>query len=232
MKNKFLSLILSICCMSLIFFDCSEDTISDSKTIVLDPSKYTVHNNIMTTVFWIGETADSSNAFIANDASAWDGKWKEHYGGIDDPDNRNGYYPKDFTPKENPFYFALPYNDIDTTGERKQNAFDIVFWASEKSWGQNESMCKNRWIKIIKGSKTAFAQWEDVGPFNIDDYNYVFGNEQPQNKFNNAGLDVSPAVKDFLGLTGLDSVSWQFVDFKDVSDGPWKNIITSSQIEY
>jgi len=218
--------------MTLIFFGCSEDTISDPKTIPLVPSNYPIHNNIMTTVFWVGEAADSSNAYIANDASAWDGKWKEHYGGTDDPNNRNGYYPQSFTPKQNPFYFALPYNDVDTTGLRKLNALTVVYWGSEKNWVQNESLCKNRWIKIIKGNLIAYAQWEDVGPFETDDSRYVFGSEQPKNTFNGTGLDVSPAVRDYLGLTGFDKVSWQFIEFVDVPDGPWKNIITSSQIEY
>ena len=36
-----------------------------------------------------------------------------------------------------------------------------------------------------------------------------------------AGLDVSPAVRDFLGLTGMDVTSWRFVDFPDIPPGPW-----------
>jgi len=94
-----------------------------------------------------------------------------------------------------------------------------------------ESVCKNRWIKITKGSKVAYAQWEDVGPFEEDDFNYVFGNSLLKNKINNnAGLDVSPAVRDYLNLQDIDSVNWQFVNFSDVPEGPWKTTITSSQI--
>ncbi|PJA99219.1 MAG: hypothetical protein CO128_04280 [Ignavibacteriales bacterium CG_4_9_14_3_um_filter_30_11] len=227
-----LILIIELICLSLLLFSCSDDSNLNTESIIIAPSNYPTHTNINTTIFWIGELADSSNAFIANDVSAWDGKWKEHYGGTDDPNNRNGYYPQSFTPKQNPFYFALPYNDINTTGIRKQNALSVVYWGSEKTWGQNESLCKNRWIKIIKGNLIAYAQWEDVGPFETDDNNYVFGSELPRNTFNGTGLDVSPAVRDFLGITGLDKVSWQFVAFVDVPEGPWKNIITSSQIEY
>ncbi len=196
-----------------------------------EEEKYPLHKNITATVFWVGEESGPENDYIPNLQSAWDDKWQEHYGGTDDPDHRNGFYPAEFTPKENPFYFALPYNDFNANGTRKANASKVVYWAKEKNWGELESMCKNRWIKITFGSKTAYAQWEDVGPFNTDDYNYVFGTSAPQNKENdNAGLDVSPAVRDYLGLSGMDKINWQFVDAKDVPDGPWKTIVTTSQI--
>ena len=94
-------------------------------------------------------------------------------------------------------------------------------------------MCKNRWIKITKNGKTAYAQWEDAGPFGEDDKNYVFGNHLPQNNINNnAGLDVSPAVRDYLHLNDIDKIDWQFIDFDDVPVGPWKKIITTSQIDW
>lgn len=180
--------------------------------------QYPLHKDITVTIFWIGEEGTYENSHIPNSQSAWDGNWKDHYGGIDDPYNRNDFYPKDFTPKENPFYFALPYNDFDETGSRKSS--------------KNESIYKNRWIKIIKGNKIAYAQWEDVGPFEEDDFDYVFGESNPKNKINDAGLDVSPAVRDYLGLEDIDVVDWQFVDFKDVPDGSWIEIITRSQISW
>jgi hypothetical protein len=36
-----------------------------------------------------------------------------------------------------------------------------------------------------------------------------------------AGIDVSPAVRDFLSLGPLDIVDWKFVDTGDVPGGPW-----------
>ena len=36
-----------------------------------------------------------------------------------------------------------------------------------------------------------------------------------------AGLDVSPAVRDFLGLASTDVTDWKFVEFRDVPYGPW-----------
>lgn len=32
-------------------------------------------------------------------------------------------------------------------------------------------------------------------------------------------MDVSPAVRDYLGLSGIDKVDWQFVEFEDVPEG-------------
>lgn len=195
-------------------------------------SGYFLHENITVTTFWVGEEAGEDNGFISNEQSAWDDRWMEHYGGVDNPDSREGYYPSGFVPLENPFYFALPYNDFED-GERKENAESVIYWASDKEYQEFESMCKNRWIKITKGNKTAYAQWQDVGPFGENDYEYVFGEALPENEENeNAGLDVSPAVKDFLNLSGMDKVSWQFVNYSEVEDGPWKDIITVSQISW
>lgn len=191
---------------------------------------YPIHTSVSTTYFWVGEEASADNSYISNSPSAWDELWQQHYGGVDDPNHRNGYYPAKFTPKENPFYFALPYNDFNANGNRRTNVSQVYWWGTKK-WGRLESCCKNQWIKISKGSKTVYAQWEDVGPYGENDVGYVFGTSKPKSKANrNAGLDVSPAVRDYLGLSDIDKVSWQFVDASSVPAGPWANIITTSQI--
>ena len=198
-------------------------------------SKYPLHQNVTTTYFWTGESASKDNQYTDNLSSAWDSKWVDHFGGVDDPNDRIGFLPAKFAPLENPFYFALPYDDFSSDGSRKYDANSTVYWSNEKNWDDSESMVKNRWIKITKGNETVYAQWEDAGPFEYDDKNYVFGTLMPKNKLNNnAGLDVSPAVKDYLGLFhhGRNKVSWQFVDFDNVPDGPWKKIITISQVTH
>jgi hypothetical protein len=188
-----------------------------------------VHKNISTTYFWAGEQPGEDNKNISNLPSAWDEQWVKSFGGVDDPNNRNGYVVANFTPKENSFYFALPYNDFDENGNRKKDVNAIIPWAKSKKWGESESMCKNQWIKIIKGDKVAYAQWQDVGPFGEDDSAYVFGTAKPKSKTNdNAGLDVSPAVKDYLELGEVDKTDWQFVSADEVPDGPWKKTITQS----
>ncbi|HSX32207.1 MAG TPA: hypothetical protein VLF43_03015, partial [Candidatus Saccharimonadales bacterium] len=162
--------------------------------------------------------------YISNAPSAWDGNWQTHYGGVDTPTNRNGYNPSGFTPHENPFYFALPYNDIAENGTRKSTAKGCPNQGSDTySW------CKNAWIAIRHNGKIAYAQWQDVGPNNEDDYAYVFGTSAPTNTFGaHAGLDVSPAVRDYLGLSDVDTADWTFVTTSNVPAGPWATIITAS----
>jgi hypothetical protein len=205
----------------------------NTDNIAGNKSGYFLHTNITSTFFWVGEKADDDNKDISNTPSAWDDFWKKHFGGTDTPKRRNGFFPADFMPLENPFYVALPYNDIDKNGKRKQSAYTTIPWAKEKNYSDSESICKNRWVKMIKNSKTVYAQWEDVGPFKENDSNYVFGTATPASKTNkNAGIDVSPAVRDYLGLKDIDKLDWQFVDEKDVPQGPWKNIVTVSQIDW
>jgi hypothetical protein len=205
----------------------SSSSKTPSATLSVNTPTFT-HSNIITTEFWVGEPSDASNGYIANAQSAWDGSWQSHYGGIDNPNNRSGYFPASFKPKENPFYFALPYNDINEAGKRKSNAKFCP--NSTISSLANYSWCKNAWIKIRYQGKVAYAQWEDVGPFEEDDSSYVFGNAMPKNKEGEkAGLDVSPAVSTLLGLHGKDNCDWSFVDFNNVPNGPWRQIITSSK---
>jgi hypothetical protein len=143
------------------------------------------------------------------------------YGGIDDPLHRRGYEPAGFRPLENPFYVALSYCDIEG-GLLKSEAAKVVPWFSAGFRGLRQSVCKGRWLEIRHGLKACYAQWEDVGPFHTDSAEYVFGNEPPSPNVNHgAGIDVSPAVRDYLGLRSLDLVDWRFVEQADVPAGPW-----------
>ena len=180
---------------------------------------------IVTTVFWIGEMPTENNP-VPNKASSWDKDWSKSYGGFDDPNpsRRSDYVPVKFTPRQNPFYCALPYNDKAANGHRPEAA-RVVPWFNEAYQGPAVSVCKDRWIAIRKGNKVAYAQWEDAGPFRTDHWQYVFGNERPKPNLNKgAGLDVSPAVRDYLDLNETDVTDWQFVEFKDVPRGPWSKL--------
>lgn len=213
------------------FASSDETSLSSAPSLSDEKSKYPLHKNITVTYFWAGEEADADNKNISNLPSAWDEDWVKHFGGVDSPSKRSGFAPAEFVPKENPFYFALPYNDFDTKGNRKKEVYTIVSWSKSQSWGEGQSILKNQWIKIIKDGKTAYAQWQDVGPFKEDDAAYVFGTATPKSKTNHhAGLDVSPAVHDLLGLGDIDTVDWQFIDADQVPDGPWKKIVTTSQV--
>lgn len=191
------------------------------------PALSFTHFGIISTFFWVGEKADGDNGGISNTTSTWDGQWMQHYGGIDEPSKHSGYLPSSFTPKENPFYFALPYSDITDGGDRKANASNCPLYTAHKQLPY--SWCKNSWIAIRHGGKVVYAQWEDAGPFGENDSAYVFGGSKPANKDGEkAGLDVSPAVRDYLSLQDVDSCDWAFIPASSVPNGPWKQIITTT----
>jgi len=180
-----------------------------------------------TTVFWVGEEADSSNDYIANDESAWDRHWEEHFGGYDDPSDRCGYQPCEFTPDENPFYVALPYDDLKEDGTRKSSSKRIPWYDAVQG---SRSIVKDHWVRVIYKGRACYGQWEDVGPNETDDFTYVFGSKTtPKNTFDErAGLDISPALRDCLGVSDVSITSWSFVDNRDVPDGPWMETVTGS----
>jgi len=187
--------------------------------------RYPWKTEIVTTVFWIGEQPSGSNP-VPNRSSSWDKNWTRSYGGFDNPNraHRAGYIPANFTPRQNPFYCALPYNDKARSGHRPE-APRVVPWFQEAYRGPGVSTCKDRWVAIRKGNRIAYAQWEDAGPFRTDHWQYVFGNERPKPNLNKgAGLDVSPAVRDYLGLKQTDVTDWRFLDFSEVPHGPWSTL--------
>jgi hypothetical protein len=186
--------------------------------------RYPWKTSIVTTVFWVGEQAGGNNP-VPNYRSSWDLNWTNNYGGYDNPDtsSRRNYIPVAFVPKQNPFYCALPYNDV-THGQFKPEAPLVIPWFKQSYTGQGQSVCWHRWLAIRKGNRTCYAQWEDCGPFRTDHFQYVFGNERPKPNLNQgAGLDVSPAVRDYLGLAPTDVTDWQFIEVRDVPPGPWRS---------
>jgi hypothetical protein len=175
---------------------------------------YPVHKNIIASVFWVWEWADASNAYISNVSSAWDEDWLKH------------------SKTENKFYYALPYNDFDENWNRKLNAKKIP-WYKLKKWKNNDSIVKNRWVKIISNWKISFAQWEDVGPLLEDDFDYVFWNESPKNTFwLKAWIDLSPALADSLWIDWSWIVSWQFVPDYCIAEGDFSKTKTFSNVNW
>ena len=187
-------------------------------------SRYQWKTNIITTVFWIGELPTKNNP-TPNHASSWDPNWASNYGGYDNPDPaaRNGFVPKGFIPRQNPFYIALPYNDV-TRGTTKPEGKVMIPWFRREFAQEGHSVCKSHWVAIAHGTRIAYAQWEDCGPFRTDHIGYVFGNERPLMNLNGgAGLDVSPAVRDYIGMNATKDVcSWRFVEVAEVPPGPWR----------
>jgi hypothetical protein len=179
--------------------------------------------NVVATVFWVGEEPTENNP-TPNNKSAWDTNWESNFGGYDDPNNRRGYLPAAFVPSLNPFYIALPYNDIGKDYRHRPEASRVIPWFWERYQSDGISVCKGRWLAIHHDGTICYAQWEDVGPFETDHFEYVFGNENARmNRNKGAGLDISPAVRDYLKMGSGERVEWKFVEDYEVPAGPWKN---------
>lgn len=200
-----------------------------------------------------GEIYDPAAADGSQVISAYDGWWYERFGGCDgviedgvcqtEPRTaENGFFPTSMTPKQNPFYLDLPFDDVNNDAAFAQRG--RIPWADDPGYAGNLenrefSYMKNRWVQLQYKGSTCYAQIQDAGPAEYDDVDYVFGdgNTVPKStRFNGAGMDVSPAVVGCLGFTELNGtqtgVSWRFVDDVDVSDGPWKTIVTGSGYDW
>lgn len=184
-----------------------------------------MHEGVPATTYAIGEEASGR----ARTKSAWDSKWQSHFGGVDTPGKRQNQdnWPSGFKPKENPFYAALPYDELTSRGDVKKSAKKIPWYDDKRPPTKTYSILKNRWIMVKFGTRTAYVQWEDVGPGGSDDASYVFEGEAPKNK--TAGIGLSPATMFYLAAKDGDAVDWRFVDADQVPAGPWKTIVTNRQ---
>lgn len=160
----------------------------------------------------------------------------------------NGFFPTSSLvhPAENPFYVDVPYDDNIANGNvtGRQRCAEIpwakvVDPAGAHCTDQNYSYLKNRWVRVQGyDGQFCYAQVADAGPGKYHDTAYVFGTTDARpasTKYNNAGMDVSPAMNGCLGFTQLDgdtdTINWQFVDTADVPPGPWKTIVTTSGVK-
>ncbi|WP_104179621.1 hypothetical protein [Arthrobacter sp. B0490] len=218
-------------------------------------SKYPWHTDIVSTTFWVGEIHDPDAEDGSQEFSTYDSRWMESYGGCDgirtadgcSTEPRvasNGYFPSSMTPLQNPFYLDLPFDDLNNPEAFAQRG-TVIPWAAEEAadnpallTSRQHSFMKNRWVKLRKGSAVCYGQIQDAGPAVYDDSAYVFGTDDRRpasTEYSGAGLDVSPAINGCLGFSDLDGqddrVDWQFVDEEDVPDGPWRRIVTTSQVQ-
>ncbi len=182
---------------------------------------YGVKKTAMTTWFYFGEVASADNEYISNHESYWQANVIKAFGGIDRFEGRK------FTPRENPFYCALPYGEYEKSGRLKKQTKQLRWYDPKR---KNRPVTKNRWLKVEYKGRVVYCQWEDVGPQREDDWDYVFGRAaKPRSPFNkHAGLDLSPDAFKHLRMNDNDYTVWSFVPEKDVPDGPWRKIITRS----
>lgn len=207
------------------------------------------HRDVHATTFWVGEVFDPSAPDGTQVISTYDGRWYQHFGGCDGvivggvcrTERRmpgNGWFPRHMTPKENPFYLDLPYDDVnDPAGFRDR--CQVIPWAAAPAFAgrcgdRSFSFMKNQWVEIVGPSgRRCFGQIQDAGPGTYHDVAYVFGSPPapPANqRYGGAGLDVSPALNGCLGFRALDgtmdTVRWRFVPERSVAPGPWLRVVT------
>jgi hypothetical protein len=214
--------------------------------------RYPLHTGIVATTFWVGEIFDPHSPDGSQVISTYDAFWMRHYGGCDgvithgscETERRvaaDGFFPTRMTPRENPFYLDLPFDDINNPAVFSRRA-QLIPWAHDPGYAGHAndpafSYMKNHWVRLTRDGRTCYGQIEDAGPGVYEDYPYVFGtaDRRPASRlYNGAGLDVSPALTGCLGFTELngddDRLNWQFVDKVDVPPGPWTRLVTTTGV--
>lgn len=188
-------------------------------------------------IIWIGADYNTSVAPRVKIPTGWKSESAETFGGIDRPESENRiadhktgeFRPKAFIPKLNPFYIALPYNDLMPAGDRKPEASRVIPWYDREPPPPGESACKGRWLQIYYNNRSCFAQWQDVHPHSPNDWQYVFGSRSAESfGSGRPAIRVAPAVRDYLSLPKDGVVHWRFVDAYQVPHGPWKKYGTLS----
>ena len=135
------------------------------------------------------------------------------------------------TPRQNPFYLDLPFDDINNPTAFAQRG-SVVPWAHEpglsgRAGDRSVSFMKNRWVKISEatGSATARSRTPGRATTTTRRTSSAATTDGPKNsRYNGAGMDVSPALNGCLAFADLngadDRVDWRFVDDADVPAGP------------
>jgi hypothetical protein len=176
------------------------------------------------------KTGIATNVFVLGDVSSaerWDTHWVRDNGGNDTVYEMSGYGSMSHASTLNPFYVALPFNDL-AHPEAARKWLPAGWTSAAKpdsgNSGKPVSSCQDRWIEIKnQEGRVCFAQWEAAAPAPADDAPYVFGENvavQPREKI---GLRISPAVAKYLGVDPESGclTSWRFVDDAAVQPGMW-----------
>jgi hypothetical protein len=198
--------------------------------------------------FYIHEPAGSSNAGISNVPTAWDDLASKDYGvpdgwgpinGVSGPTfKRRGLCPAAGIPKEGLAYVAIQVVDHD--GRIYKKAFPWVKYAArflpqlrkfkDGHFADWQSPFKNLWVEVHYHGLVAYGQVEDTGPSKFTDgraadFPYVFGRARhTKNRYGlHAGIDLSPALTDYLGTDGGARVTWRIIPSDLVPNGWWKD---------
>lgn len=86
------------------------------------------------------------------------------------------------------------------------------------------------WLHNPLNDFETFAIVLDVGPWNVDDEDYVFDGKRPQAETgidhrgrgtNGAGIDLGEKVWALLGMKDNTQVEWEFIELPGSRDGEW-----------
>ncbi|MCK9475386.1 MAG: RlpA-like double-psi beta-barrel domain-containing protein [Candidatus Muirbacterium halophilum] len=141
---KNIKIFLFFVLISVVLFYATGCFFEDDDVVVVN-NTYFYHNNIICTNFSILLDED--------DLSSGDSAWGEKT-------------------EINPYYYALPFNNV-TFKMAYEKGFKIPLGWSYQLLSQP---VKNKWVEIIneKDGKYLYCQWEDVGPWFVEDFQYVF----------------------------------------------------------
>jgi N-acetylmuramoyl-L-alanine amidase len=107
------------------------------------------------------------------------------------------------------------YNTSAYDPNKVLNDTDLYIALPDRIEGERPQVRVYNWVTGI----SAIASIEDVGPWNTDDPYWTTG-ERPQAESgtdmdgvetNGAGIDLSPALANALGIDGMGTVDWEFV---------------------
>ena len=187
--------------------------------------RYPWKTNIVTTVFWIGEQPTENNP-VPNNKSSWDANWTSNYGGYDTPGCLVApqLHPGLVRPAPESILLSRCRTTTLPTASSNRKPRWLFPGSSNPIPSRANLSARIAGSRSAKATASAMRNGKIAGPFRTDHFQYVFQNERPKPNLNRgAGLDVSPAVRDYLGLPPTDVTDWQFVEVRDVPPGPWRN---------
>jgi len=127
-------------------------------------SVYPWKTNIVTTVFWVGEQAGGNNP-VPNYKSSWTLIGQElRWNRCSDAGARRNYIPIAFIPKQNPFYCALPYNDV-THGQFKPEAPLVIPWFKHDYRGPGHRCAGIVGLRFVKAIARVMRNGRTVARF-------------------------------------------------------------------
>jgi len=137
----------------------------------------------------------------------------------------------DVDPIEQGWHDDIEATEFGSGSDNQDSAYPDIDWINDTTRGV---ALPYKWKEtprpkvVVKGpSGEIETEIVDLGPWNLDDQNYVLGAARPlaeeqyanrteaqngQVPTNRAGIDLTPPIADAIGISGKGSVSWRFAN--------------------